>query len=98
MPHEDKHDMEKAVFAAYPETIGDFVVVRPTLLTDGERQGVEKVRVGWEWGVEGKARNEKEKEGVAMGYSISRTDVGEWIFENVIKGSGYEGKGVTLTY
>ena len=51
--------------------------VRPTLLTDGEPVGQDKIRVG----------TEKSPE---MGYTISRRDVGTWVFENVVQNGGTE--------
>ena len=65
-----------------------FTAVRPTLLTNGEARGVEKLRVGTE-------------EEPAIGYTISREDVGMWMFEELMKGGGQErwkGKKVSLTY
>ncbi|KAI9317801.1 hypothetical protein DFJ73DRAFT_791649 [Zopfochytrium polystomum] len=84
VPHVDKREMEDVVVAAYKRgVIGGFVVVRPTLLTDGERKGSGK----------GSAS------GPAVGYSISRKDVGGWIFENVVQGTGqWENRCVSLTY
>lgn len=75
--------------------IADFVIVRPSLLKDGKRLGAEKVRVG------------EEGEGImapAVGYTISREDVGGWVFENVVAKGEEEGrkrwggKMVSLTY
>ncbi len=55
-----------------------FVVVRPSLLTNGKAVGGWKVRVGTE-------------ERPVVGYMISREDVGVWIFENLVVGGGGEG-------
>ncbi len=55
-----------------------FVVVRPSLLTNGKAGGGRKVRVGTE-------------ERPVVGYMISREDVGVWIFENLVVGGGGEG-------
>ena len=54
-----------------------FIAIRPSLLTDGKRLGLEKVRVGTE-GMEGG------EGGPAVGYTISRADVGGWIYDKVI--------------
>ncbi len=64
-----------------------FVVVRASLLTDGKARGGEKVRVGVE-------------EKPAVGYTISRGDVGLWVFENLVLGEGgkYVGQKVSITY
>lgn len=83
-----------------------WVVVRPSLLVDGESVGLKKVRTSTEGG-EGE-RYGKGKDGeVAIGYTIRRQDVGLCIFEECVKGNGkgggerwgkWEGKMVTLTY
>lgn len=94
-PHQDKRDMEKMLWdetkkVAKERVTRRFVIVRPTLLTDG-KSGLAKVRWGWE----GRP---------AVGYTIGRPDVGQWIFEYALQ-EGLEGKGsvgkdvaVTLTY
>ncbi|KAF2193105.1 hypothetical protein K469DRAFT_551686 [Zopfia rhizophila CBS 207.26] len=93
VPHADKKKMEELIFNDNGAHIQDFVVVRPTLLTDGEPQGISKVRTGWEWGVK------KEAElGPTLGWSVGRRDVGEWIFRECIVKGGWEGKCATLTY
>lgn len=85
-PHEDKKVMEAAVFASGER----FVVIRPSLLVDGEqpekpvRVGVEDPESGWEK--------------TEIGYTISREDVGRWIWEEVFEGEGFEGKAVTITW
>ncbi len=73
------------------------IVVRPSMLSDGKREGKEKVRVGVE-GPNGEVVDEKN--GPVVGYSISRQDVGGWIFEQVVegRGKGWEGKMVSLSY
>ena len=60
---------------------GDWVSVRPSLLTDGKSLGLEKVREGG-------------------GFTVSRDDVGLWIFEKLIqnRGKGYERKSVSITH
>ncbi|KAI9359653.1 hypothetical protein DFJ73DRAFT_621845 [Zopfochytrium polystomum] len=101
VPHIDKRQMEDAVVAAYKEgVLGGFVVVRPTLLVDGDRKGSDKVRAGWvpADGVEVTGGDDSAR-GPAVGYSISRKDVGGWVFDNVIQGSGHwENRCVSLTY
>ena len=68
------------------ESISGWVMVRPTLLTNGAALGERKVRAG--------------REGApAVGYTISRDDVGKWIFENFVKeGKVWVGQKVSLTY
>lgn len=86
--------------------ISGFVVIRPSLLTDGAMLGKERVRVGWEVDrslnrVDG--GNGDEKARPAIGYTISRADVGNWIFQELIdaghgKREQWRGKMISLTY
>ena len=64
-----------------------FTILRPTLLTSGKVKGVKNVKVGTE-------------QKPALGYTISRGDVGTWIFEKLVIGnkSRWNGEKVTLTY
>ncbi|PGH15357.1 hypothetical protein AJ80_05541 [Polytolypa hystricis UAMH7299] len=96
-PHEDKRKMEAALFAATDGTqapppqqqqhdvkstgprFRGVVAVKPSLLMgDGKissGKGWKNLRVG----------TEREP---AMGYTIQRADVGEWIFEEVVRNGG----------
>lgn len=67
--------------------IGGFVVVRPSLLMNGDALGGEKIRVG----ADGKP---------AVGYTIRRNDVGLWLFENLVRGdnSKFVGEMPSITY
>lgn len=70
--------MEKAI----QELTDRYVIVRPSLLTNGKALGEKKIRTGTE-------------ERPAVGYTISREDVGRWVFENLVRGgagAGGEGK------
>ena len=97
VPHKDKEQMEKLLLAemARPtqeRTIKNFVIVRPSLLTDGLRRGSNKVRVGEE--TVDAARP-------AVGYTISRDDVGGWIFDELLHGRKWDkfcGSLVSITY
>ncbi|KFY15101.1 hypothetical protein V492_02229 [Pseudogymnoascus sp. VKM F-4246] len=99
VPHADKKAMEVAlsegVMSESP-VLGGFVVIRPSFLTDGAVKGVAEVKVGVE--------SAKGVENLAVGYTISRGDVGNWIFEEVLKGEKglkggkYENKLVALTH
>lgn len=103
IPHADKLQMEKLL----DKEIGlgnagvlaaGVIVVRPSFFTgdhlvpvfEGERRGegvgLEKVRVGTE-------------KAPAIGYTIPRALVGEWIFEEIVKGGGekWVGEKVTIT-
>ncbi|KAG0129663.1 hypothetical protein HOY82DRAFT_563830 [Tuber indicum] len=97
IPHEDKVKMEGVVTGA-EEGLLKWVVGRAGLLTDGPAGGA--VRAGYV----GRVRNGSGKwgdvEGVAVGYRISRGDVGRWLFEEVIGQDGGEwvGKKVCLVY
>lgn len=76
VPHEDKAGMEKLLWdeakrGGRERVTGSFVIVRATLLTNSER-GVDKVR----WGGEGKP---------VLGWTVGRRDVGEWIYEKVVR-------------
>lgn len=93
-PHKDKFAMEKTLTdtianATVTETwIRGFVIVRASLLTNGPSLGKEKVRIG----SEGKP---------AVGYTISREDIGQWVFENVVRDEArdqWAGEKVSLTY
>lgn len=68
------------------ESISGWVIVRASLLKNGPALGEPKVRVGREGSP-------------AVGYTISRDDVGKWIFENFVKdGKAWMGQKVSLTY
>jgi len=71
VPHEDKSIMEDRVV----ESGELFTIVRPSLLSDGE--STKEIRVGVEDPTSG-------VESRALGYFISREDVGKWIAKNVI--------------
>lgn len=70
------------------------------MLTDKPGVGLDKVRVSTE-----DLRNKKvEGEGVVVGYTVSREDVGGWIFERLImageesESKRFEGRAVVLSY
>ncbi|KAK1986105.1 hypothetical protein LZ30DRAFT_685676 [Colletotrichum cereale] len=89
-PHEDKRAMEELLFASNEA----WTVVRASLLTNGKEQPSGAVRVGVEDPLKG-------VEQLAIGYTISREDVGRWIFENVLRKDGndeYVRKVATVTY
>lgn len=89
--------MEDLAFNDKGTHVRDFVIMRPLFLTDGIARGDDGLRVGWEWGVEGDENRLKEH-GPEIGYSVSRKDVGTWVFEKAICQGGWEGKCVYLTY
>lgn len=96
-PLADKKRMEELVFADRGAHVRDFVVLRPLVLTDGEAKGDNRLRVGWEWGVQNEGTKTKEP-GPEVGYFVSRRDVGTWVFEKAILQGGWEGKCVYVTY
>jgi putative NADH-flavin reductase len=67
-PHKDKRALEELAKGSGER----FTLVRPSLLTDGA-EGAGKVRVGVEDMLAGKVESK------AIGYTISRNDVGKWI-------------------
>lgn len=76
--------MEKAI----QDLTDRFVIVRPSLLTNGKALGGTKIRVGTE-------------ERPVVGYTIRREDVGRWVFENLVRGDAgarYVGEKVVITY
>ncbi|KAM0283148.1 hypothetical protein ACHAQH_002629 [Verticillium albo-atrum] len=75
--------------------LGGYVFVRAPLLTGSSGKGFEKVRVGW---VRHDLDGAKERgPGPAVGYTISRADLAEWIFEEVVQmRREWTGKCVTL--
>ncbi|TDZ59694.1 hypothetical protein CTRI78_v005127 [Colletotrichum trifolii] len=89
-PHEDKRRLEE-ILSSSDE---DWTVVRASWLTNGREEPGDAVRVGVEDPVKG-------VEKLAIGYSISREDVGKWIFESILKGNGNDRfirKVATVTY
>ena len=63
------------------------IAVKPTILIEGPELGKEILRVG------------RRKE-PAVGYTVSKNDVGGWIYRAVVlgDGKGWEGELVTVTY
>lgn len=88
IPFKDKKEMDTIFFGEESSRLFKAVIaVKPTLLTDGPELGSEKLKVG------------RRQEGVS-GYTVSRKDVGAWIYRSVVlgEGKGLEGEMVTLTY
>lgn len=93
-PHKDKRAMEDYLTSATVPSSQPWVVIRPSLLMgDGKGEATgRKIKVG----VEKDGQHEK----LAIGYTIKREDVGNWIFREVVEGISEQwvGKAVTLTY
>lgn len=94
--HKDKHNMEQLLADSFAEAasgrkeawIRGFVFVRPSLLTNGPAAGQPKLRVGT-------------VPKPAVGYTVSREDVGKWIFNQLLANEGrdqWAGEKVSLTY
>lgn len=92
VPHEDKKVMEglireESVKSVQERGIGEYTIVRPSMLTDSVGVGLNKIQVG----VEDKP---------AVGYFIAREDVGQWVFEVLVKPgltNDYLGQAVSIT-
>ncbi|CAO3572257.1 unnamed protein product [Mortierella alpina] len=95
-PHKDKKEMERILTedSALPEesarVFRGTIKIRPSLLTGDSNvkggKGWQKLKVGLE--------NKP-----AIGYTIHRADVGEWIYEQIVKTGGESrfGQSITLT-
>ncbi|PQE19495.1 fungal specific transcription factor domain-containing protein [Rutstroemia sp. NJR-2017a WRK4] len=89
-PHKDKKKMEELIMK---EERRKWVIVRPSWLLDGVREG-KRVRVGWEDAEMGKVRRE-------IGVAVAREEVGRWVFEEGVRDGGrreWEGRLVSLSY
>lgn len=91
VPHDDKAVMEES----YRVSGERFVLIRPSLLVDGKEDWKEcPIKVGIE-------DLDKGVEVKAVGYTISRGEVGRWIYENCLGHEvlpRYAGKAVGLTW
>ena len=79
-PHKDKLQMEHIIQEHMAGAEGDqvikgYIFPRPSLLSNGNAKGLSKIHVGMELKP-------------AIGYTISRDDVGLWLFESLIAGTG----------
>ncbi|KAJ3234858.1 hypothetical protein HDU81_001072 [Chytriomyces hyalinus] len=101
VPHLDKMELEKAVVGGVEgKVLAAHFTVRPSLLTDGKAKGSGAVRVGAVSSCHSVEGNVAEGS-PAIGYTISRTDVGNWIFDEIIAGKDvgcWENKCISLTY
>ena len=107
IPHMDKKEVERLLaaevaLAPAEQIIRGFIVIRPSLLTDGKRLGLDNVRVGREH-LRIKEGDDVPPAEPAIGYTISREDVGGWIFDKIVHDvagadTNFVNKFVTLTY
>ncbi|KAI9849744.1 MAG: hypothetical protein M1838_006280 [Thelocarpon superellum] len=99
VPLADNRAMETVLENTAQESsslIRETIVIRPSLLVGGAAKGLAKIRVGWE----------EDGGKPAIGYTVSRADVGKWIFEECLISGGkgvvdeprWEGKHISLTY
>ncbi|KAF2165264.1 hypothetical protein M409DRAFT_24647 [Zasmidium cellare ATCC 36951] len=82
-PHADKVALEAKIheymqLQGNQKGIEGYILVRPSILLDGEKKGVGDVRAGL-------------PEDPPVGYSIDRRVDGEWIFEKLVRGGGADG-------
>jgi hypothetical protein len=88
IPFKDKKEMD--IIFLGKEGSSNFrsvTAVKPTILTEGPELGMEILRVG-------------KRQKPAVGYTVSKRDVGGWIYRAVIlgDGKGWEKELVTITY
>ncbi|RYP93090.1 hypothetical protein DL770_000836 [Monosporascus sp. CRB-9-2] len=98
IPHADKRALEDRLVAGGggggEDCDYDYVVVRPSLLSDGAKPERD-IRIGVE---DLRAEVFESRE---IGNFISREDVGRWIFEELVegdRGKRYHGKAVSITW
>jgi hypothetical protein len=77
VPHVDKKAMEDLIFKEIAldraqRGIENYIIVRPSFLTDGKGEGLANIKVGTELKP-------------AVGYTIARNDVGAWLFQNAVR-------------
>lgn len=89
---DDKRDMEKQLKDSVREgnasPLESYIIVRPTVLADGDSKGLGAIREG----VDGDP---------VIGWSISRADVGLWMFTRFVKEDVekiFENTGICITY
>lgn len=86
IPHHDKKMMERALIEEVKaenektSAIGGFIAVRPSLLATRPPVGLAGIRVGVE--------KDNQVDQAAIGYTISREDVGGWIFDVLLENEG----------
>lgn len=93
VPHEDKRVLEENLTAhmRLPEgerLVQGFVHIKPSLLTGDKGYGLDKVKFGVD-------------EAPAVGYGMAKEDVGEWMFERLIKpgvSPEWVNKSISLTF
>ena len=88
-PRKDKQVMHDIITEAEEQgnAIGGYAVVKPSLLTNGPSRGLPNIRSGTE-------------DAPAVGYTISREDVGLWIWKELLKGDAsiWKNQRPTITY
>lgn len=106
-PFIDKRIFEQLVMDAHNEGQVQTILVRASMLTDGKGKGMQAIRVGSEplpttSQSDNPVAHEDDGIPLPIGYTISREDVGRWIYEAVIKPESgskkWSGRAVTVTY
>jgi len=108
VPHADKAVLEEQIMRAPKASIRDWIIIRPSFLLDREVT-FNDLKAGYEGRetIGGGKLTKKEGgtgwqgiSGLPIGYGVARSDVGRWIYEEVIVGGGSEwiGKKVNLTW
>lgn len=92
IPHADKVAMEEVVVTAASELL-EYVIVRSALLTEGAAVGEKRVKAGYVGRVTNGDGRWGDVKGVVAGYTISKADVGGFLFEEVVSREGGEWKG-----
>jgi hypothetical protein len=89
--------MEKLALNDKGAHIRESIIVRPSILTDAPEKDLESVKVGWVWNIQKIADREREP-GHVKAWSISRKDVGAWVFKKIIVDGGWEGRSISLVH
>ena len=97
-PLTDKKRMEELILTEGNAQIRDFAIIRPLFLTDAAARGDDCLKIGWEWGVIKTGEQTTKEPGPALGYYVSRRDVGGWMFNHLVAEGGWEGKCIYLAY
>lgn len=92
IPHRDKAAMEDVIVGA-AQGLLEYVIVRPAMFTNKAAVGEKGVKAGYEGRVKKGDGRWGDVKGIVAGYTMSREDVGEFLFEEVIKREGGEWKG-----
>lgn len=98
VPHQDKKVMEEKITATEQGLLQGWIIIQPALLTNGPRKGASVIKAGYAGRKKTGTSRWGDRDGVVVDYTISREDVGGFIFEECIERGGDEwvGRRVTL--